>query len=521
MLEDNRDRYIFDLQEKVSKFLPSQREFLFSPASYIALMGGWGSGKITIGSMRGLVLSTLYPGNVGLVGRYHATDLEDSTLPTFFGLCPPSWIRHWKKARKILTLRNGSQILFRHIHDPNPKRRHITSTNLGWFFIDQLEEIDVSHWNTLIGRLRLSRAKKRFGFGAGNPNGKDWIYDTFFPDFREFLPGEFFQTYSSGGRLGIAVRSEENKKSNGGFVDDDYFDSLRQQMQPEWIARYLDCSFNDFTGRIYREYNLASVHNIDSFPIPSHWNIVVGIDVGGSHPWGVSAHAVDELGNVVTFACLKQATIDSAVIAGWIKANLPWNERRVSYIIDYENKLAMFELGKHGIHARPAVKKVNPGIIKVGGYMHSQEGRPLPSWYEETQSPAATAKWRDKSPRWFVMRSPMTRALCDELDKYVWDDKTGKPKNATLFDLCDSMRYAFWVLPQPSPMLDIGMAQRLVRREFLKKVDPGSAQEWAALDRRIKARKDRQFGTGMGELDMNETPSSKEPVPVESRGWEF
>ena len=501
-----------DIRERLGDLRPSQSEFLFSPEPYSMLFGGWGSGKTTIGCVKGLILSAAYPNNCGLVGRYHATDLEDSTMPMFFELCPEKWIKPggWKKARKTLTLKNGSTVLFRHIHDPNPRRRHITSINLGWFFIDQVEEIELQHWNTLIGRLRRKEAIKRFGFGAGNPNGKDWIFDSFYKGYRPFAEREFYQTHREGSRLGIAVRSEENAKSNGGFVDDDYFVSLRGQMEPAWVRRYLDCSFEEFSGKIWSEYSLTSIHNIKPFQIPSHWNMVVGIDVGGDHPWSITVDAIDEHGNMITTKEFFKPSVNVAEVAAWIKANTPWNSGRCLFVIDWENKLAMLELSQdHAILCRPAIKKVHPGILRVGGYVHVRPKPPfadsiLPDWYKDTQPPEAYAKWsKVGSPKWFIFENVVhTRRA---FDRYIWDPKNPKKPLKKDDDPCDARRYATMARPPVSklPVLN-------ERREWLKKASPVSAKEWAALDRRIAIRMRRFRGSGRLDESMRDetTPPS-------------
>lgn len=479
------------------------------------------SGKTYAGCIKGLILSAAYPGNAGLIGRFNATDLADSTMPVFFEICPPSWIKQYKKSEKKLIFKNSSTIIFRHIHDPNPKRRHITSTNLGWFFVDQAEEAELDHWNTLIGRLRLPRAKKKFGFIAANPNGKDWIYNTFFISFNGFRPGSFFETFVKGSRLGVATKSEENKISNGGFVEDDYFESLREQMPPEWVARYLDCSFEDFAGKIYREYNLGSVHNIKRFPIPEHWPIRIGIDVGGDTPWGITANAFDETGNMITFANFHKPSVLVSEIANWIKANTPWNQPRTTFVIDTENKVAMLELQQmHKITCQPAIKKVHPGILKFGGYVHIQPKAELPMWYEKTQTPQMVQRFVGKgSPKWFVFED--CEATRNEHDNYIWDmNKPGKPvkKND---HTPDANRYVVMSIPA---YLSASKLPNNRRMEYLKQHDPGAHREWSELDRRIKARMDFRKGRGGGlEAMMDEVPSGFDPrIHLPSRkGWDW
>src|SRR6185437_2342759 len=261
-----------ELEVRAGKFLPYQWQFIFDPAEEVVVASGFGSGKSHSGVYKGLILSKVFPGNRGIIGRFHGSDLDDSVIPLFHELCPPSWIRKYNKQKNIVTLKNHSQILFRHIHDAaasGVKSRRV-GANLGWFFIDQLEECQEAHWNTLISRLRLPRAKNRFGFATMNANGHDWIWRKFFRGVGQ-LPLDHHVAIRNENRLGIAVRSEVNRKSRGGFVDDSYFDNMRRTYSTEWISRWLDCSFDDFSGKIYKEYDLDSVHNIDSFTIPSYW----------------------------------------------------------------------------------------------------------------------------------------------------------------------------------------------------------------------------------------------------------
>jgi hypothetical protein len=495
---------MFEIEERIGELLPSQRSFIYAPEMFSAIAGGFGSGKTRAGITKGLILSAYFPGNRGIVGRYRGTDLEDTTKPVFFEVAPPSWIRSYNKQANVVTLRNDSQIIFRHIHDPkatgNTKTRRL-GANLGWFFLDQMEELEIEHWNAMISRLRLPRARKRFGFGALNPNGHDWNHKMFFPTFRKWKPGEFHQVIRPAANvLGVAVNSEENRVSNGGFVDDSYFDSLLTNYPPEWVDRYIRCSFEDFTGKIYKDFaagigdsEYASVHNIDPFPIPSHWDLVVGIDVGGDSPWAVVPEYIDDYGNTIVVDGLVKPSLNTAEIANWIKTHLPWNDPKTTFVIDWENKLAMLELAEHGIHAKPAVKTVFPGILRTGGYFHINKQIPLPPWYKETQPASDYERFhRHGSPRTFVFKTNTTYRK--DHDEYVWDpNKKNEPKKTDIkrFDTCDADRYvkmtrplASALKPNPDPYAS------------LRRIDPLSAKEWTAMDKRIAERQARQKGGG-------------------------
>src|SRR5215469_5524065 len=105
------------------RLLPSQRAFIFAPERFSVLTGGMGCGKTRAAIIKGLILSHIFPGNHGMVGRFHASDLEDSVLPLFWEVCPPTWVRKWDKQRKIVTFKNYSDISFRHMDDASATKK--------------------------------------------------------------------------------------------------------------------------------------------------------------------------------------------------------------------------------------------------------------------------------------------------------------------------------------------------------------------------------------------------------------
>lgn len=485
---------IDDLEGAITSLNPSQKEFIFSPERNAALEGGWGCGKSTALCIKGLVLSAYYPFNTGILGRYNASDLDESTIPSFFEVCPPSWIKNWHSTKKHLTLRNGSVIYFKHIHDPNPKRRALQSINAGWVGVDQAEEVSEADWDTALGRLRNAHAKRKFGFLVANPNGHDWIYRKFMPgiDVEKWGEREYFRAIRREGYLGLAVRSEENMKSNGGHVEDDYFENRRAEMPPEWVARYLDCSFIAFTGKIYKQYQLDSVHNVDPFPIPDHWPICVSIDVGGSAAWSIGCHTTDEMGNVITFDELHEPDITIKRASDFIKGHHWWNSTRTSYLIDPENRPVATELAEHGIHCIPAQKPVQAGITRAQGYVMIDRWRPLPPWYRETQRERFRRFSDGGSPKWFIFNR--LTAARNEMDQYVWGED-GKPKKEN-DHFADELRYFLYAQPRPARTKFTSQ-----KRESLRLVDPASAREWDLIEQRSRNREMSKVLSGWREVD--------------------
>jgi hypothetical protein len=529
---------VFELEQRIGKLLKSQRAFIFSPETSACIAGGFGCGKTRAGCLKGLVLSKLFPKNQGMMLCYHGTDLRDRVLPVFFEVCPPSWIRSYNKQNQIVTLQNESQIMFRPLHDSTAKggtKSRRIGPNLGWFFIDQMEECDIEHWNVMISRLRNTNVPKHFAFGAINPNGHDWNYRMFFANFKrwEELPLE------NGKRplvqvcrprknvLGIAVDSEENRLSNGGFVGEDFFDNMLAQYDTQWADRYIHCSFDDFTGKIYKTYRAgfedpesASVHNIDPFPIPPSWELVVGIDVGGDSPWAIVPTYIDECGNGIVVDGLSKPSMNTADIAAWIKRHLPWNKPNTTFVIDWENKLAMLELAEYGIHCKPAVKHLKVGLLRTGTFFTPRRGYPLPAWYREYQPRERTIRFEGQgSPRLYVFNT--FEVFRKEHDEYVWNpNKPDEPlKTGTKrFDTCDAMRYV--LMSRPAPTAKETDIEKKLRYAEMSKRDPLSVKAWCELDARIERRMNAQKGPQIMHEAYDEGEQVDVPHFVKER-WEF
>lgn len=514
----------YELNENIGRLLPSQNEFIFSGERFSAIAGGYGSGKSRALIVKGLILSAAIPGNAGMFLCYRGTDLETRLVPLFEEVCPRSWIKHsTKKPFRTYTLRNGSVITFQHLHDAHSSTKSgRIGANLGWAAIDQLEECEEQHFDTMASRLRLPRASKKFLFASLNPAGRDWIWNRFFQSVRPWpkdkdgkvtcLPdGKFFQTtHPKKDHLGIAVNSEENKISNGGFIEDAYFESLLDTYGKEYIERYVYCSFDDFKGKLFPDFEpglnddtMASVHNIEPFDIPRHWDCIGGIDVGGESPWAVVPVYVDPQGNLIVTDGFHHRTGRVSDVANWIKSKMPWNENRTTFVIDWENKVASVELSDYGIYAATANKDVNPGILRLEGHLHVRPNRALPSWYEETQPVQKYIKFREKGcPKMFVFKNATT--VRKELGLAKWDpakpDKMYKSSTAR-FDSCEALRYVVMTRPEPSK----GQEQDDKFLEMEKK-DPATAREWRNWDSRLHARMlDRKGGKQLLEMDAEET----------------
>jgi len=146
---------------------PFQAQFVYSQARHPAFVGGWSTAKTLCGISRALLYTKGIPNNLGVVFRKEFTDLRDSTIQDFkryTGLVPNS--------QRDIVYPNGSTIMFRHIEELN----NIQNINLGWFFIEQAEELDsANEFFMLFGRLRRQMTPDPEFAGLHLPDRSGWV----------------------------------------------------------------------------------------------------------------------------------------------------------------------------------------------------------------------------------------------------------------------------------------------------------------------------------------------------------
>lgn len=270
------------IQNEVINLLPKQKEFVFDPYRFTCLSGGFGSAKTFAGCMKGIIISALFPGNKGLVSRMTYPELRDSTRKSFFEILPPSWILNWNETFNILTLKNGSEVLFRPIDDIKKQR----SLNLGWFYIDQAEECQREDFLDLVGRLRLP-VRKQFGFVTVNPDGHNWCWQDFFNKPKKDYHGINSTTFDNP------------------YLPPGYIQSLIDSYPKEWVDRFIYGSHDVKSGVILSEFNDDLV--VDPFIIPGHWLKGRGMDWGIDKPCTKVSVAVDPNGVFYIFDCYDES----------------------------------------------------------------------------------------------------------------------------------------------------------------------------------------------------------------------
>ncbi len=170
-----------------------QDDYYKSQATRVMFSGAFGAGKTIALCSKALKLSLDYPKNFGYICRKVRVTIGLSTLKTFLDLiCPKELIASYNKQTGLVTLVNGSQLLFGGLDDPL-KLGSMGAGGIGFAGIDEAIETEEDDWRMLEGRLRLPGVPHQI-FAATNPGPPShYLYRMFFQEGR----GEVYQASSS------------------------------------------------------------------------------------------------------------------------------------------------------------------------------------------------------------------------------------------------------------------------------------------------------------------------------------
>lgn len=257
------------------ELLPAQKEFLLNVGNYprdIALyQGGYGSGKTFCGSLLGILFCLKYPGVTGLVGAQTYTLLRDTTLKQYFEHLDNMGFRagyhyDYQKSEEILKFKNGSEILFRHLQEPNK----LKSLNLAFVELEEMSDTPESTFKMLISRLRqnIKPEWRKNGFkyrlfGHTNPeSSKGWIY--------KYFVEEKTDNY----RL-IQAPTTQNK-----FLEPDYVESMKELYDEEYYRINVLGEFGDYTsGLVVKNFSQDNIKELHYQPdLPLHLTFDFNVD---------------------------------------------------------------------------------------------------------------------------------------------------------------------------------------------------------------------------------------------------
>lgn len=289
------------------------------------LKGGYASGKTYFGVAESLIQLCETPNNIGLFGRLTMDEIRRTLLPVFYEMCPSELIISQNKNEQYIQVHNvsgrkeqASKLFYIALDDAKGAKDKIKSMNLGFAFIDQLEEITEDVFFSIMGRLRNPNGRRQLMFSA-NPEGHNWIWKRWVKNQRyhkdEIVVGiNAWQKDAPTPTMEIIEQRAEmlNKNPKDLLIKDfpefvQYTDNpylpidylLNMLSWPEKLKnRYVFGQDDAFEGLIYPEYE-EKIHIIPDVPVMDRNLIrVIAMDYGKRNPTCVLFMDVDHNGNV-------------------------------------------------------------------------------------------------------------------------------------------------------------------------------------------------------------------------------
>jgi PBSX family phage terminase large subunit len=402
---------------KEYKPLPRQQQFHACGKKFRAYVGGFGSGKTLAGVVEDIMLGLEYPGIRTLIGRKSYKELKATTQADFLRVCPKEVIKSFNKSDGHLEFKNGSEYFFWNLQDPETFK----SLNLGRFHLDEATEISEEVFKILRGRLRQTRDLRgkdipRGGILTTNPNGHDWVW-------KYFVQNQGKQYYRDNYAL-IHAPTYENK-----YLPEDYIRDLRETYPEEWLARFMEGSFDVFEGQVYPMLD-AATHCIAPEDVPRTLEYIEslpkyrGIDHGLTNPTVCLWAAVDSAGNIFIYREYRRTKQLVSQNAANILA-LSGAETYMRTLIDPstrnktgagDGRSIQEEYKEQGVFVTLANNQIRAGILRVSDYLRCRPEHIHPI----TRKPGA--------PRIFFL--PGTEATFEELRMLAWKKlKPGADRN--------------------------------------------------------------------------------------------
>jgi phage terminase large subunit len=222
------------MENIVSDYLPTATQAIAhrSKARYKLFGGAMGGGKTRWLCEEAKDLSLRYPGNRGVMCRWHLADFKNSTLKTLLECFPPDIISGHNLAEHTITLINGSEIIYMGMSEEENVSK-IKSMEVGWFAIDEASEVPRETFLLFQSRLRRRLFNGEFppfhGLLATNP-ADCWLKDVF--------------VLAQGGRDYCFVPS---LPKDNPYLPKDYEKKLRESYPEDWVRRFLEGSWEELT----------------------------------------------------------------------------------------------------------------------------------------------------------------------------------------------------------------------------------------------------------------------------------
>lgn len=413
-------------------YSPKEKQLLAHKcrAKYVLYGGAMGAGKSWFLCGEAIKQAMKYSGNRLVIVRKELSVLRRTTLVTFFSMCPKEIVRNFNQSTLEVTFINGSLLTFIDANvAKDPLLQKLKGLEIGWFAIDEANEVSIDVYNILKTRLRwiLPDGTKPSYEGrlTSNPEAC-WLVPTF---IQSSNPNEVY----------IKSVTTDNYDENS-----DYVRNLKDAFKdsPNMLRKYLygDWSLIDTINQLIPSEAIMN----SSACISGGFGTSMGVDVARFGDDRTVFTIINE-GNVILTESHAQTALNEVVT------------RTIQLLTEYNISPAHCGIDSVGVGAGVVdnLKAMGYNVIDIQG-----GAKPIEMLFEETFKPYNLRSQMYYELRRDIMNNAIgnitNEALRLELQsiKYeIYSDKTVKVVGKEVIkkllgkspDFADSLCYANWV----------------------------------------------------------------------------
>lgn len=341
------------------------------------LIAGRRGGKTRAASIA-TVMEAMIPNSVIWACAPTVPKLHRYVIPAIEQLIPSSFVESWNAEFGDLRLKNGSLIHFQTLEHPDQGR----GQGLDFLWIDEVSELTEEHWEVIRPSLTERRGGAVF---STSPRSFDWVYE------KLFSPAESGYHTAKDGSLDLSKPAKgfwacRYSTAENPVIDAAELEEAKASMSATMYAQEYEADFVTFQGAVYGE-ELHSHHYLDDQSIKKfipEWPqirpdrpILIGVDTGADHPFGVVKIVSTEKGLVVVDEYLERerSFIKHAQflksLGGW-NGNA-WMGPKPRFAINKNDKQASIELAQHGVYCAKAENDQVAGTERVKSWLHTNQ----------------------------------------------------------------------------------------------------------------------------------------------------
>lgn len=275
---------------KVPDYTPSERQTVFhtSTADEKLYGGAAGGGKTAAIVAEAITVALEFPGIPVNLFRRTIPELKATIIPEIqkqAGAYINAGHMIWRGQDRQYELSNGSRIILNYLDTDNDIYRY-QGAEMPVIGVDELTQFPQAWIEYLLTRNRTSNSQWPVMFIAGtNPGGigHGWVKSRFIDP----VPPEIVNKIQLDGghtrtRVFIPAKVDDHPIEK---FRNDYSRTLAAISDPQLRRALKDGDWDVFAGQVFKEFD-RSVHTVDPFEIPKHWQRWRAMDYGNKNSVG-------------------------------------------------------------------------------------------------------------------------------------------------------------------------------------------------------------------------------------------